>query len=198
MLLTFPGGHLLQATRTVIATGPDSATLLPPLLSSDWTATVAAAISLAGAEIARRSLGAANRSAKASEDAVAAAKNATETARAIARRQNIIDLHHAWEPVQIVDPSRPLIGPHVRTAVNALGLTATLWNHDVVEKEVLFQNYWEPFRDLYDALNSITTLVPGYSKSARDMLSSEVRRAYREMGERELSRVKQTSLDGGK
>lgn len=58
------------------------------------------------------------------------------------KRQGVIDLHMAWQSVNEIDPAN-LVGPDVCIAANALSLTATLWNHGVVERIILFQSYWK-------------------------------------------------------
>ncbi|WP_172954199.1 hypothetical protein [Pedobacter ginsengisoli] len=109
------------------------------------------------------------------------------------KRQGIIDLHMAWQNVNDVDPVA-LIGPDVVKAVNALALTASLWNHDVIEKSILYQTYWTPYRDIYDKLVSLDSLVPGLNKSCRSLITSEIRKAYRDMSDTDLATVTQTII----
>lgn len=109
------------------------------------------------------------------------------------KRQGIIDLFMAWQGVSNIDGEN-LIGPDVVKAANALGLTATLWNHDVIEKIVLYQSYWEPYRNLYDSLYNINNIVPGHNKTCKDMLSSDMTKAYEDMKKMETKSVKQTKV----
>lgn len=111
----------------------------------------------------------------------------------VAQRQGIIDLHNAWDGVSELDPDA-LIGPDVAKAVNALSLTASLWNHDAMEKVILFQNYWPSFRHLYDVLKPCQRVVPGYDRKACDCITVEIERAYEEMRRYSLSRVEQTRM----
>lgn len=110
------------------------------------------------------------------------------------RRQGVIDLHMAWAGVNSLNATA-LIGPDVQRAANALSLTASLWNHDIVDKVILYQSYWEAFRDLHDFLKTNANLqVPGYAKTCRDFLSPEVEKVYEEMRHRTLSGVTQTRI----
>lgn len=111
------------------------------------------------------------------------------------KRQGVIDLHMAWQGVNEIDPAT-LVGPDVCLAANALSLTATLWNHDVVERIILFQSYWKSYKALYDSL-SCDVLVPGYTtKKCRDFLTPEMLRAYEEMKDFAMERVEQTKVGG--
>lgn len=66
---------------------------------------------------------------------------ANNTNKNMFRRQGVIDLHMAWLDIKEID-NKCLIGPDIIKAVNALSLTASLWNHDVIEKSILYQTYW--------------------------------------------------------
>jgi hypothetical protein len=111
----------------------------------------------------------------------------------IFKRQGVIDLHMAWQNVNDIDPNN-LIGPDVVKAVNALSLTASLWNHDVIEKKILYQSYWGPFKDLYDKLINLDVLVPGHKKTCRSLITTEIKKAFKGMDETDLETVTQTNL----
>lgn len=105
------------------------------------------------------------------------AGKALNTNKRMFRRQGVIDLHMAWDGVNEIDPNS-LITPDIVKAVNALTLTASLWNHDVIEKDILYQSCWEPFRDLYDTLNNCKKRVPGMDRRCNDLMTKEISRAY--------------------
>jgi hypothetical protein len=109
------------------------------------------------------------------------------------RRQGVIDLHMAWHGVNEIDTNK-LIGPDVVRGVNALDLTASLWNHDVIEKTILYQSYWTPFKELYETLNSSTNIVPGNNKRCKDLLTKEITRAYEDMKKMDIGSVIQTKI----
>src|SRR5581483_3388843 len=106
------------------------------------------------------------------------------------RRQGVISLHTAWQDVSGINPAAPVV-PDIVRAVNTLGLTAALWNHDVVDKEILYQQYWKTFESLHDTLLQITKAIPGIEKSGRDLvLTPDITAAYEGMKERERSGVR--------
>ena len=99
----------------------------------------------------------------------------------------------AWQGIKEID-NKNLIGPDVVKAVNALSLTASLWNHDVIEKSILYQTYWTSYKDLYDTLININELVPGHKKTCRSLMTNEITKAYEGMKNADLKTVTQTSL----
>lgn len=109
------------------------------------------------------------------------------------RRQSVIELHNAWEGVNEIDPNK-LITPDVIKAVNAIRLTSTLWNHDVVDRAILHQEYSDPFSRLYVVLSASTKTPPGHSRTCRDMLSDAIAKTYDEMRARSLKKVEQTRI----
>lgn len=109
------------------------------------------------------------------------------------KRQGVIELHMAWQDVNNID-STNIIGPDVIKAVNAMSLTASLWNHDVIEKSILYQSYWNSYRDLHDKLVNIDVLIPGHKKTCRSLITNEIKKAYKGMNETDLSAVIQTNL----
>lgn len=154
-------------------------------------------IALCSALFAALSAGAALLGLKLSRDALTKAGEATATSKDIARRQGVIELHMAWQGVNNIDVAN-LVGPDVINAANAISLTATLWNHDVVEKAILFQSYWTPFKDFYDSLYSCNQLIPGHRKTCRDLITSDITRAYQEMKNIEINNVPQTQIGGSR
>src|SRR5262249_32273575 len=101
--------------------------------------------------------------------------------------------YKAWEGVNDVDPNKP-ITPDIVKAANAISLTASLWNHDVIEKQILFQSYWPSYKDIYDSLNKMDQLIPGKKVTGRSLLSSEITKVYEEMKKLELGSVQQTRI----
>jgi len=118
---------------------------------------------------------------------------ANNTNKNMFKRQGVIDLHMAWQDIPEID-EKHLIGPDIVKAVNALSLTASLWNHDVIEKSILYQTYWTSYKDLYDTLNNINELVPGHKKTCRSLMTNEITKAYEGMKNADLDTVTQTKL----
>ncbi len=116
------------------------------------------------------------------------AKNANRTNKKMFKRQGIIDLHMAWNDIKEINPDKLITSDIVR-AVNALSLTASLWNHDVIEKAVLYQSYWKNYQKLYETLVSLDKKVPGKSETCKELISSDIKKAYESMRNVDLDKV---------
>ncbi|TAI48461.1 hypothetical protein [Flagellimonas allohymeniacidonis] len=104
------------------------------------------------------------------------------------KRQGIIELHFAWTDINEIDPEN-LISPHVVKAINALSLTSSLWNHDALEKAVIYQSYWNNFKQLYETLVDLDKSPPGKSEKCSELITEDIRRAYNSMNSTDLSKV---------
>ena len=125
------------------------------------------------------------------------AREANENSTEIAKRQQAIDFHSVWEGVSRIDPENP-VGPDVVKAINALEITATVWNHDIVHKVIILDSYWTEFRELYETLYDCTTPVPGLNRSGRELLreSTTIEAAYESMKKASLQQAN-TATNGG-
>jgi len=139
------------------------------------------------------SAGAATLSMVLSAIALIMAGKASSTNKKMFKRQGVIDLHMAWHGVNEIDPKK-LNTPDIVRAVNAIDLTAALWNHDVIEKTILYQSYWQPFKDIYETLTNCRESPPGISKRCCDLISREVVKAYEDMKSTDLNQVLQTNI----
>lgn len=143
----------------------------------------------------RKFADAAQKSAEAAQKSAAYAQQANSLAADIAKRTGVIELHNAWKGVNRFDPTNPIF-PSAINAANALDLTASLWNHDVLEKEILFQSYWKWFSEFHRVLSACNLQLPNDHRRVCDLISPAVKLAYQQMEERELKSVRQTNLSG--
>jgi hypothetical protein len=118
---------------------------------------------------------------------------ANNTNKNMFKRQGVIDLHMAWQGVNEIDKNK-LIGPDIIKGVNALSLTASLWNHDVIEKSILYQTYWDSFKTLYEQIYAIEDLVPGQKRTCKSLLTNEISKAFEDMKNVDLKSVIQTKI----
>jgi len=125
--------------------------------------------------------------------AIFLAGKASTTNENMFKRQGVIDLHMAWQGVNDINPQK-LVGPDVIKAVNALSLTASLWNHDVIEKNILYQTYWTSYSEIYNKLVNLDKLVPGHKKTCKSLITAEIKKAYKGMDEIELDNVTTTNI----
>jgi hypothetical protein len=158
---------------------------------------------------ARRSAKATEDSARAAEDSAKvtkdsalnakrsadAAERSIETNIAMFKRQGVMDLYGAWENISDIGTDKEkVIVPDIVKAVRALDFTASLWNHDIVEREIIFQSFWEDYDKLFQKLDSMQRLIPLLNKTGQELLNIRIRRAHAEMKSHSLSAVKQTSV----
>ena len=164
---------------------------------NEWIAIAATIIALVSVFIAYYALRDSRRSAVSAERSANAANTANDLMERISKRVGVIELHHAWHGVCRFDQNNPVF-PDAINAANALDLTASLWNHDVLEKEILYQSYWKPFKEIYNTLSQCQLLIPKDGRRISDLVSSAaVTLAYRQMEALELQKVSQTSLKKG-
>jgi hypothetical protein len=98
------------------------------------------------------------------------------------RRQALFELANQWANVNDVDTSRPLIGPAVKHAVNALNTTASCWTHNVVDHDVILDQFWRDFDQIFLRLAECDIAVPGYANlTCRQCVTDEVRKAHLSM-----------------
>jgi hypothetical protein len=169
--------ELAQVLKSVLQ--PHDNTFLGP---AEWIAIVSAVAAILAAVIALLALRNSN--------------HANAIAERIAKRAGVIELHQAWQNVNRFDPKNPLFSDAIR-AVNALELTASLWNHDVLEKEILFQSYWKWFKEFYNVLSACQLIIPKDGRRVCDMIAPSVSLTYRQMEDRELHSIPQTSINNG-
>lgn len=111
-------------------------------------------------------------------------------------RQGVIDLHMAWQGVSDVHPDACIVPDVVRT-IGALTLTATLWNHEIVDKIILYQNYWTMCDTLFNRFNNWDKLIPILRVSGKSLITREVRKMHEEMRTCDLGKVDQSRLQSG-
>ncbi|KKO91724.1 hypothetical protein AAW12_08665 [Sphingobacterium sp. Ag1] len=111
----------------------------------------------------------------------------------IAKRQGVIDLHNAWAVVNDINTANYIV-PDVIKAINALSLTASLWIHDVIERDLLYQSYWQAYKDLYDKLIGMNDVLRGLNYTPKSKITADIKKAYLEMNQKELSHINSTTI----
>lgn len=131
------------------------------------------------ADASERAVNIAEQACEASKRSATAAEHSVTTNIEMFKKQSVIDLFESWNDIRNIDPLNP-ITPDVVRAVRALELTASLWNHDIVKKEIIHQSFWDDFKQIYDRLSQCIE-VPKLGKTGPELLTRRVRRAYNEM-----------------
>lgn len=132
-------------------------------------------------------------SVKAAKEASAAAKDLQVKTF---QRQGVIDLYGHWAEIRDINLEKGAqIDPDIVRAVHMLELTATLWNHDIVQKEILAQGFWANFKKFYEKLNQPSIQLEHRGNiSAQTLLSTHVQRCYEQMKAHTLEKVQQSQL----
>lgn len=113
-----------------------------------------------------------------------------ESKKDIAKKKDVIKLFKYWDKVSYIDKDN-IIGPDVFKAANALELTASLWNFDVLDKNMLYEIYWKEFNEFYNVFYNSDILIPGYENQnmkLKDCITINIKIAYEEMFDKEKSK----------
>jgi len=111
----------------------------------------------------------------------------------IAQRQNVVNLQTTWKDTSMLGD--PIIVPDLVKAVNALSETAASWNHDINERILIDQLYYNSFSRIYDFIEAKREeLIPSLSTNYRSLLSPDIQKAYQDMKMFHLSQVVQTKM----
>jgi hypothetical protein len=142
---------------------------------ADWIAAISAAIA---ALIAVLSLVASIKAANAAEQSVIAS-------REIAKRQNVQSFYSAWQGARQLVSSRFDDDDYVFEIVNMgnlLGLTATFWKFEIIDRAIIAGEFWGAFDSIYITFASRDTKIKSVGKSGTEFLTKDIKLAHLEMG----------------
>jgi len=160
-----------------------------------WIDALAVIIAGISAYIAYKAEKANRSSAKSAQDSAKSANDSIELNKKIFRLQNVIELHREWSNVHSIDINKPHI-PSIVQGKDALLITASFWLHDIIEKDIICQNYWGNYKEIYEALDSNIDIPALRLYPCKKILTTEMQLAYKEMNEKcELGNVKTSSLN---
>lgn len=101
-----------------------------------------------------------------------------KTTKESSQKQHIISLYNVWSKVR--DFNEESNNDDIIIALNALQLTATIWNHNVVKRAVIFESYFGTFLYFYNKFSSGKYTYSDGSKIAND-INEDVVKAYKSM-----------------
>lgn len=104
---------------------------------------------------------------------------ANKQAKLIAMQSHVVTLFEYWKGVHAIDPQNP-VDTHVVQALNILAFTATVWNHNIADRQLVYEDYWDSYKNLYESI-ALIPLMNRFSKSGKELLKKGVIRAYNEM-----------------
>ncbi len=105
------------------------------------------------------------------------------------KRQFVFELHKTWDRIREIDPDAPNLEDALDGS-SALRLTAAVWLHDVMDKNILHQTYSQDYYQIYDSLYMITRDLPTYNKSGRELLTQAVQSVYQEMKDKDNAQAR--------
>lgn len=103
------------------------------------------------------------------------------------QREKIFDLYNAWRGMVTIIPDN-LNTPDIVKAVNALFMTATLWNNKIMDRIIIHQSYWDAYKELYDTIMAIKEIPPGRDKRCCDFITSDIKKTYSDMNDPQWKR----------
>ena len=105
---------------------------------------------------------------------------ALKNSQRASKLEHVFNLYNAWAGVRKIDPQNP-IGPDVVQAANALNVTSNMWNNNVIEKRLIYENHWNDFDELYTTLVGCNNIPTGYSQKCSEYITPNVTEAYYKM-----------------
>lgn len=96
------------------------------------------------------------------------------------KREHIINLFNYWEEVNEINPAEPIY-VDLKNAVNALTLTAIIWNYKIIDRRIIYSSHWDAFKKLYDTLISCHKAPKGTYKTCSTYITKDIQNAYDEM-----------------
>lgn len=131
----------------------------------------------------------ANKANKTAENAKEVSERANEIQLEIAKRNGVIELHHAWEGVETIRlPDYNVYS--VTKALNALSLTSSLINHDVMKIEIIYDQYWLSFKELYLTIQKIKEPHPELSFIPAQRITPDIQKAFKKLERIEIIKSK--------
>jgi len=110
----------------------------------------------------------------------------------LAKRNSVIELHHAWNDVNSINRFQPdLI--NLKNALNALSLTASLINHDVMKIEIIYDQYWLSFKELYKSISEMNEKIHLITYVPNERLTKDIKMAYKKLLDIEVAEEKRIS-----
>lgn len=117
---------------------------------------------------------------KTAENAKEVSERANEIQLEIAKRNGVIELHHAWDGVETIRlPDYNIYS--VTKALNALSLTSSLINHDVMKIEIIYDQYWLSFKELYLTIQEIKEPNLELSFIPSQRITSDIQKAFQKL-----------------
>jgi hypothetical protein len=148
------------------------------MLTADWISLGSAVLAFGSLVV---SILAMNKSERVDEKANLIAEQANNLARRAQQGDKVVEFWTAWQSVNDVDltDETRLILPDIARALNALTLTADLWNSDMIDKRIICESYWGTFKGLCEKFLHCSIKIKG--REGFEYITPQIKKAYDEM-----------------
>jgi hypothetical protein len=96
------------------------------------------------------------------------------------KREHVINLFDYWEPVNNINPAEPIY-VDVKNAVNAITLTAIIWNYNIIDRRIIYTSHWDAFQLLYNTLINCHISPSGTLRVCSAYITDDITKAYNGM-----------------
>lgn len=114
------------------------------------------------------------------------AGKALSVSKEIAKQQHVLGFYSEWRGVRLLDPNRFDDDDYVNEIIrvgNLLSTTAIFWQHEIIDRRIIAEEFWPSFDLLYQVLASRETVIASIGKSGADFLTDGLRKMHSEMGD---------------
>ena len=100
----------------------------------------------------------------------------------VKRNENVKILFEMWDGTNELDINN-FIQPDFTKAINAMAFTSSCWTYDIVNKEIIYSNFWEPYEYFYKFCkqNSKYQLKNLKKKTIKEYITSDIKKTFEEM-----------------
>lgn len=96
-------------------------------------------------------------------------------------KNKMFELAAEWKNLSEIDPNN-IVVPDLVKGIQAMKLTASAWNENIVDKNVIKANHFDDYETLYLQISGSDNLVPGYtSKKLSNFIDKNLQKTYLEM-----------------
>lgn len=94
------------------------------------------------------------------------------------KKGQMFELAHIWDEICEIDCNNIVI-PDLVKATDAMKLTATAWNDNIIDKNIILANHYDDFKTLYNQISTCENTVEGYNnKKCKDFINYRIKNAY--------------------
>lgn len=94
------------------------------------------------------------------------------------KKGQMFELAHVWDDICEIDCNN-IVVPDLVKATNAMKFTATSWNNNIINKNIILANHYDDFKTLYKQISTCENIVKGYdNKKCKYFINNHIKKAY--------------------